>query len=749
MNSQVIQLSHEVTGRRHEVTRSLQQSTRNIKYLLIIVIVHIALGGSGQFLSNLQAVKSDALYTTYAAPLARSQYKNDQGYRLQWADDASGVEFVTKDGPNMGIAFNYNNCLIFKLQELYQEPIVTTSYSDLVKYYYYPVKDLRVEVFFVVYSSSRAILQYRMVNEGLFPLTFSILPYICFSSNDSLLTIEHQSNSESYTFSLIKKPDGWMVDHDIPVADTLTGLWTLTGCGTLTGWTFVRPTDCDKNSIGKEPYGKILASMILQKRNAHYVQGGIQRRDFTMAPGDVTSFRVDVNTTETKFLNQKTSRPLHINGASGITAADENRMLKNPDPGSLVKEDEKAYSNIPKLAFTDKDKELLYWSTYSLMRQCMLPPEGECKHNYYVFSREPKWGWGYGGQVFHESLVMMAYAFMDPAGAINSQRVYMDRQRPDGYINYRTGPYLNETIETNGKYTSSAPWFNYVNLEIYKITGDRVFLKEAYASGKRFYQYYVANRDSNNNGLCEWGAHAELESVRDARVAVWDKVGWAANFEGPDVNSMLVMEAKSLGAMADQLGLKKESAKWQDDANSRGLLINKHMWDSVTSFYYNVNRRNQTFGFHSPDDLKIKEIIGFLPLWAGIADSITAHRLVEKMQDTLEFWRNYGIPSLSAADDYYCPIGYWNGPVWVQWNYLLYRGLQDYGYSSVADQLANRVLDNMIFHLKKDHIFYEFYSADDHQAGWNQTYIWAGIAARFLIDSMKMPPISVKGKHHR
>jgi glycogen debranching enzyme len=105
------------------------------------------------------------------------------------------------------------------------------------------------------------------------------------------------------------------------------------------------------------------------------------------------------------------------------------------------------------------------------------------------------------------------------------------------------------------------------------------------------------------------------------------------------------------------------------------------------------------------------------------------------MQDTTEFWRPYGVPSLTVASDYYCPIGYWNGPVWIQWEYLLYRGLQDYGYNEVARQLADRVLDNMIFHLKTDHVFWEFHSADDHQAGWNKTYIWAGIAARFLIDT--------------
>ena len=332
----------------------------------------------------------------------------------------------------------------------------------------------------------------------------------------------------------------------------------------------------------------------------------------------------------------------------------------------------------------------------------------------------------------------MAYVYMDPAGAMNSQRVFMERQRPDGYINYRTGPYLDETIETNGQPTTSAPWFNYENLEVYKITGDKPFLRQAYDSGKKFYHYVVAKRDSSNNGLCAWGAHAELESVRDARVAVWDKVGWAANFEGPDLNSMLVMEAKSLSEMAKMLGYQEESRQWQADALNRSALINKILWDPETRFYYNVNKATHTFSYRSSGDLKIKEIIGFLPLWAGIAGKEQARFLVEKMQDTTEFWRPNGIPSLSAKSDYYCPIGYWNGPVWVQWEYLLYRGLRKYGYDQVANKLAGNVLKTMIYHLKNDHVLWEFYSADDPQAGWNKTYIWAGMAARFLIDEKSL-----------
>ncbi len=703
------------------------------------MLVQVAANGHAQFLSGLEARKTDAIYTTYAAPIERSHYKTDQGYQFQWTDDESGVEFISKDGPNFGIAFHLENRLIFKLQELYREPVITTSYSDLVNYFYYPGKDLRVDVFFVVYSSETAIIQYRLVNEGHFPLTFSALPYIYLPSADSLAETEHDTKNEGYTFALQKKRDGWMVEHDIPVVEKMT-LNFHSSLPFDSVITFKVKTGKNYHQGKSEALDALKQSFSKLKRNALFVNGLVACRTFRIEPGESTSFTITFNLSDNKSRLPSVGR-----AGSGVLMGSRNPAADLFDPGKLIKADEQAYARIPKLRFTNKDKEMLYWSTFSLMRQCMMPPEGACRQNYYVFSREPRWGWGYGGQVFHESLVMMAYAYMDPQGAMNSQRVFMDRQKPDGYINYRTGPYLDETIETNGQPTSSAPWFNYENLEIFKITGDRQFLKEAYASGKKFYQYYVANRDSNNNGLCEWGAHAELESVRDARVAVWDNVGWPSNFEGPDVNSMLVSEAKSLAEMARQLGFSTESKKWQMDALQRSTNINKTMWDSKTGFYYNVNKKDQSFTFHGTNDLKIKEIIGFLPLWAGVADAEKATSLVEKMQDPSEFWRPFGIPSLTAADIdnpwqthtalcVYNPIGYWNGPVWVQWNYLLYRGLQDYGYHRVAEKLANKVLENMIYHLKNDHVFWEFYSADDHQAGWNKSYIWAGIAARFLID---------------
>ena len=679
---------------------------------IIILVFHLFQfeKSFGQYLSNLQATKDDALFTTYAAPIRRSEYTIDQAYRLMWYDENRNVEFISKDGGNFGSAFLSSGKLCSTLAGYYKEPVVTTSYPDLVKMFFYPFSDLRVEAFFDVYSSASAIVEYKITNESHQISMVSILPYFSFDGK----TENPEIFGNTFSGTLHKKRDSWMIEHNIPYEENLKSILAV---------------DFEPESYGsyvRFPEKTEITNLKLNNRvsdNAHFF---VFIKMIFLNPGETKTFRMIRSIGKEDIPIEK------------LVAASRNLFKTNLE--EQVKSDENLFDKIPKLKFANKDHEAIYWNSFSLIRQCMMPPEGACQDNYYVFSREPKWGWGYGGQVFHESLVMLAYVFMDPQSAMNSQRVYMKRQQPSGYINYRTGPYLDERIETNGQLTSSAPWYNWQNLEIYKVSRDKKFLNEAYNSGKKFYNYYVSNRDTDKDGLCEWGADAVLESVRDARVAVWDKVGWPSNFEGPDLNAMLVSEAKSLAYMAKELGLNNESSKWNEDANKRISLINRKLWDERSGFYFNVKKENDSFTFKDSDDLKIKEIIGFLPLWADVPDTIKTKILMKSLTNPDEFWRNYGVPTLSAKDDYYNPIGYWNGPVWVQWNYLIFRGLLDYGYYAEAEELSDRVMLNIAYHLKKDHVFWEFYSADDLQAGWNQTYIWAGIAARFFIDLQNARP---------
>jgi len=692
---------------------------RKILILSLLISCHAS---SGQFLSNLYATSNDALFTTYAAPVSRSSYKLDQGYRFLFNDPESGVEMISADGPNFGLAVSLGNETRFMLKELFKEPVITVSYSDILKYYYYPFENVRIDVCFDVFSSGSAFVEYTVTNSRKFVCQLTLIPYHFYPSEDSLINVEHYGLADGYCYPLIKKPDDWMKEHQIPVLTSLRAhLISSLRFDSVVALNFRAGTKTGKAGCITDD---IRRSLQLKIMFLPYTMAVFGMRTIRLGPGESASFRIALDLEDEGVRKQEAFRKV--------------KSLMGTDAENIIKEDEKIYSRVPHLKLPGRDEEMLYWSCFSLMRQCMMPPEGKCRTNYYIFSREPKWGWGYGGQVFHESLSMLAYAYMDPAGAMNSQRVFIQRQQPDGYINYRTGPYLDETIPYANRLTTSAPWFNYINWEVYKISRDRTFLKEAYASGRKFYTFFVKNRDSDKNGLCEWGAEGELESVRDARVAIWDKVGRPMNFEGPDVNSMLVMEARSLSQMAKALGLDADARQWEDLAAQRSALIEHYLWDTVTGFYYNRYALNRGFTFRTVNDLKIKEIIGFLPLWAGVSSKANSDKLMRSLRDPLEFRRPYGIPTLTAKSDYYNPIGYWNGPVWVQWEYLIYRGLRDYAYNKDASELISRVLNNMIWHLKQDHVFWEFYSADEHQAGWNKTYIWAGIAARMLIDEYPM-----------
>jgi hypothetical protein len=254
----------------------------------------------------------------------------------------------------------------------------------------------------------------------------------------------------------------------------------------------------------------------------------------------------------------------------------------------------------------------------------------------------------------------------------------------------------------------------------------------------KFHDFWLRERDDDRDGLCEWGGDAFLESVRDYNV-IWDLLGGYADphnankVEALDLNCELVMEEKALAQMAAVLGRGEESAHWQRLAQARADAINALMWDPETRFYYHVDKERHTFSYRTSNDLRRKEIIGFLPLWAGVANQTQARYLAAEIQNPRTFGRPYGAPLLAHDDPY---DGYDAHAVYPEWNYLVFRGLLQYGFSDQARDLAERVCAGVIETLRTYHDFYESYYCDAPRPSdsWLHTYIWSGIVARMLLD---------------
>lgn len=670
---------------------------------------------SGLPLSHLNAGPQDPLYTTYAAPLSRSEYFVDEGYHLNYYSPELGVTWSTQKAGDMALAWRLGKMAVVASRDFYKKPVVHRSYTDLAEVEYWPFTTIQVRETFDVYSSRAAIWDVEITNHGAQPQELLAYAYYLNPAEVSAaefhdrqyVTFQHSVDWKSWFETPQPRFDPDF--RDIFLTSFTADTWSGHPDAGLV------PEMLQRDFLNGMIYGRLRGFALAKK--------------WMLAPGETGRFRI------IRGMQQWRDKREDL-------IAQARTLLALP-LAPVIAESEGQYKDIPRnLNFPKKDYELAYWSAFNLVRQQMMPSEGESKTNYYVFSREPTWSWGHEGQVFHESIVMQAYAYMDARSAQDSQRVFIGRQRPDGYIAYRVGPYVTKTFPLDGEDSSSAPFFNWTNWEIYQISHDRQFLQQAYDSGARFADFILKTRNKDGDGFLEWGGNAMLECVRDELDVIWSLFGGSdaspKKVKSLDLTVMMVRETRSLAQMANALGRAEDAARWNHEADRLSELVRTRMWDPDTGFYYNLARDTGAFTTRDGISVKRKEIIGFLPLWAGIATKDQAARLRQELVNPASFWRRYGVPTLAANDPYFDPYVtkccQWNGAVWLLWDYMIMRGLLDYGYRADAEELVARNLDAVTFQLAANHRFWESFSPDYTQLNSPKNYLWDAIIARMMID---------------
>ncbi|MEI7498866.1 MAG: trehalase family glycosidase [Bacteroidota bacterium] len=681
---------------------------------------------------RISARADDPLYTTYAAAMSRSQLYGDKAYKMDYYSDCRPVSYSSDNAGMMFCIWKVDDVVIPRIGEFLVKPVVKFSFPDMAIMEYEPIRGILVKETFFVYSSSIAIVDMEIKNTDKIPHEVAVYP-ILETFNDSLGIVRYDGTSDGYLTQRYESPyrliSSLKMEYGYPtrVRDFFTSNRETASHGGYSGdmnnFYNIIKTDfySDKriDSLNMKPDGFVdFIALHLKKR---------------LKPGESVNFRYlrgsqDQNEEPAKLIR--------------IVDSIKNFMLKTYYEDNLI-----LYSKVPRIAFKSQSEKLAYLSAFNLARGCMYPPSGKTKYNFYVFSRNPLWGWGHGHQVLHESLSMIAYAYMDPKSAEGSQRVYIEQQREDGLIAYRHGPRGLQDYPHKNMSTTSAPFFNWINLEIYKAGKDKQFLAEAYASGSRYVEWLIKNRDTDQDGTFEWGPYGIIENVRDWYNAVFqvsaeryldvDKEDISDELECLDLTLMVIKEERSLAKMASILGKTSEAKKWMNLADTTSKLVNERMWDETSGFYYSVNKKDHTFQFMTRD-LKRLEIIGFLSLWAEAVPKERAARLIQTLTDTTKFWRKYGVPTLSAQDPWYnSNVDYcckWNGPVWMLWDYMVYDGLRSYGYNEIAHQLAGKMVSAVTVQLSKNHNYWESYSPDNEVLNCPTNYIWDAIIAKLLID---------------
>jgi hypothetical protein len=176
-----------------------------------------------------------------------------------------------------------------------------------------------------------------------------------------------------------------------------------------------------------------------------------------------------------------------------------------------------------------------------------------------------------------------------------------------------------------------------------------------------------------------------------------------AQFAAVDLSCYLANECWTLQAMAQALGYRELAKTWGQRGETIAEAARKTLWHGERGFFFDRK---------GPDGewVDVWSATGLLPLWAGIASPEQAARLKDHLVSK-KFWTATPVPSV-ARDDPKFKKDLWQGPTWINVNYLLIRGLQRYGFNKEAADLREKTLSAVAEWYGRTAALYEFYDPE-------------------------------------
>ena len=205
------------------------------------------------------------------------------------------------------------------------------------------------------------------------------------------------------------------------------------------------------------------------------------------------------------------------------------------------------------------------------------------------------------------------------------------------------------------------------------------------------------------------------------------------------LNCFMYKELLSMVYLCNCLGMSEAGTSYQKMADDLLASIREHCWDPKDGFYYSVDlnlrpvlKQTNSWQFHQGQprnwDCLIQRLgvwSGSLAMWAGVATPEQAKEMVEKnLTDTNTFDAPYGIRSLSKMEKMYdvratSNPSNWLGPIWINANYMTFRGLVKYGYNDQARELVEKTVKVIGMDYEKHGILHEFYLPDSGEPVMN------------------------------
>ena len=300
---------------------------------------------------------------------------------------------------------------------------------------------------------------------------------------------------------------------------------------------------------------------------------------------------------------------------------------------------------------------------------------------------------------------------------------------------------------------SQPPVGSYITWKVYQRTQDRSLLEWAYPRLKKWHEWWLRDRgdgqswrDGNHDGLLEWGSDrgsatgpggrgylmaSRWETVIDDN-PMYDEVKYnpktyTMDLDDAGLNSLYVLDGECLSKIATILGKEDDAKAFTADYERQKQLIREKLWNEKDGIFENR--------FWDGNFSKRLSPTNFYPLLAGVPTPEQAKRMIdEHLLNPKEFWGTYVLPSISRNDPAFVDQFYVRGTIWPMLNYLVYQGINRYGFDDVALQFATKSYDLFMGDWRVAQHDNEQYGAEGGNGGGDPHYTWGALLPQIALD---------------
>ncbi len=287
----------------------------------------------------------------------------------------------------------------------------------------------------------------------------------------------------------------------------------------------------------------------------------------------------------------------------------------------------------------------------------------------------------------------------DTAAAEKELISLLASQHKDGMVPHESKYFVLEIMLPYTSRITQPPLIARAALDVYKKSRNKAFLAAIFPK-LQFYHRWLEEKREEGSVLKVVDSD---ESGEDNSV-LWDDeyvlpihltyIRWLTTYVPLYPQLAAIRSVKSTAIYADALECmaeiakvlgKRELSSYYGKKNKLVVAAMAKIFRHEDGLYYSLTHRNRHILY------KTNSI--FSPMFAGMLSKKEAKELVEgHLLNRKEFWTEYPVPTVAIDEPKFSARGYWRGPMWININWLVYRGLQRYGFKAVAEELLQKSL---------------------------------------------------------